>query len=193
MKTWTAAVGGLFLAVVSGAPEQARGRLETVSIESLEGQPVVVTAMFNPKELSVDKSVPWQTHPDSTEELPVAQYPGPEPTRLRLQLMFEDPSDVRKPLAVLEGLVREDPQLHRPPKVTVVWGGALSSGLPKFAGVIESVSQKYTLFLADGTPVRATAGVSMRAAAEVLAASSDPHGDSARTRSSLSTIAMPRP
>ena len=52
----------------------------------------------------------------------------------------------------------------RPPKVGVKWG---SGKLPEFEGVIESVSTKYTMFLPDGTPVRATCHVTIREASHL--------------------------
>jgi len=41
------------------------------------------------------------------------------------------------------------------------------SGAPQFKGVIEALSVKYTLFLADGTPTRATVSVRMKEAGRV--------------------------
>lgn len=40
-----------------------------------------------------------------------------------------------------------------PPRVTVPW----ETGAPPFRGVVESLGTKYTLFMPDGAPVRATA------------------------------------
>jgi hypothetical protein len=52
----------------------------------------------------------------------------------------------------------------RPPKVAVKWAGGK---LPEFQGVIESVSTKYTMFLPDGTPVRASCLVTVREASHL--------------------------
>ena len=52
----------------------------------------------------------------------------------------------------------------RPPKVGVRWG---VGKLPEFQGVIESVATKYTMFLPDGTPVRATCRVTIREASHL--------------------------
>ena len=46
---------------------------------------------------------------------------------------------------------------------TFYWTGA-----PQFKGVIEALSVKYTLFLEDGTPVRATVNLRMRQASRAL-------------------------
>jgi nucleoid-associated protein YgaU len=45
---------------------------------------------------------------------------------------------------------------HRPPKVMFTWGGF------KFTGFIESLTVRYTMFLPDGKPCRATANVSLK-------------------------------
>ncbi len=65
----------------------------------------------------------------------------------------------------LENLTLVDPALDRPPMVKVVWGQA--NGLPAFSGVVDSMSTKYTMFMPDGTPVRATASLKMKSASSV--------------------------
>jgi Contractile injection system tube protein len=57
-----------------------------------------------------------------------------------------------------------DAAKRRPPKVAVKWG---KSRFPEFQGVIESVSTKYTMFLPDGTPVRAVCHVTIKEAGSV--------------------------
>src|SRR5690606_14556302 len=54
----------------------------------------------------------------------------------------------------------------RPPTCLVTWG----KGFPKFVGVIEQLSVKYTMFFADGTPCRATASVRLKQAAKTTKA-----------------------
>jgi hypothetical protein len=46
----------------------------------------------------------------------------------------------------------------RPHMVVLTWG---ANALPEFKGVIKSVNTKYTMFLANGTPVRATCTVEL--------------------------------
>ena len=55
-----------------------------------------------------------------------------------------------------------DPSLKRPPMVSVTFEPP-NGGLA-FRGVVSSVSTKYTMFLPDGTPVRATASVKLKQA-----------------------------
>ena len=52
----------------------------------------------------------------------------------------------------------------RPPLVLLEWGE-----FPRFKGVIESLSTEYTMFLPDGTPVRAICTITMKEADTVKA------------------------
>jgi nucleoid-associated protein YgaU len=77
---------------------------------------------------------------------------------LTLSLFFDtyasDPgagSGVVKYTEQIAQLARLDRELHRPPICLLKWGR-----LQIFEGVLTSLSQKFTLFLSDGTPVRAT-------------------------------------
>src|SRR5262249_60602433 len=54
--------------------------------------------------------------------------------------------------------------LTRPPLCTFTWG----SNMPVFKGVVEDLAVKYTLFLPDGTPCRATATLSMKQSDHLL-------------------------
>jgi hypothetical protein len=56
-----------------------------------------------------------------------------------------------------ESLKDHTTQKGRPPKVRFQWGRAWS-----FEAVITSITQKFTLFKEDGTPVRATLDVSFQ-------------------------------
>lgn len=56
--------------------------------------------------------------------------------------------------------VEAESEEHRPAKVMVIWSG----GLPEFEGVIESIGTKYTMFLPNGMPVRATVNIRVKEA-----------------------------
>jgi hypothetical protein len=159
MSVRSVACAGFCLAALAG---QAAGapRRAVLTIKSLESDKPAVEASFNPKELSIDKSVAWATDPASTEDDPAIRYVGPVPRTLQVVLTFEDRTDVRPILAALENLVRVDEKMKRPQRIEVRWDG----GLPAFEGVIESIGTKYTMFLPSGAPVRATVGLRVREA-----------------------------
>ena len=57
-------------------------------------------------------------------------------------------------------LARKDRDLGRPPVVAIEWGAAPLTGSDfPFFGVVSQLTQTFTLFKADGTPVRATLSV----------------------------------
>jgi hypothetical protein len=143
-------------------------QLQKLTITSTDDQSVV-TAQFNPKEIQIDKTVPWQKHKTSKGDDVVLEYSGGEARTMSLELFFDNYEtgvSVEGQVAqlVLFGKVRningsEDEK--RPHLCIVVWG---ASAWPSFKGVIESVSTKYTMFKSDGTPIRATCNIKMKEA-----------------------------
>lgn len=140
-----------------------------LSIFTVEGPTITVQAIFNPKELQVDKAVPWTKSKSSKGNVPDLEFSSADGRSMSFELMFdtyEDGSNVHTtcvaPL-ILMSMVQNlegSEDKKRPPKVKVQWG----NGLPDFIGVLESVSTKYTMFLPNGTPVRATCNVKLKEA-----------------------------
>lgn len=160
-----AIVLGSALAVMTGP---ASAQIALVRIQSLEGSGVPINVQFNPTELTIDKQVPWQKKKKSSGDEPTLEFTASEPKTMDVELLFdlfETGGNVHE-VAVkpLEQLTRIDPALKRPPLVLFTWGS-----LPPFAGVVESLSVKYTLFLPDGTPVRAVCGLRLKHAEAVVA------------------------
>ena len=48
--------------------------VQKLSISTVEGSRIVVTAMYNPKEVSIDKSVPWSKSAQSQGDLPSLEF-----------------------------------------------------------------------------------------------------------------------
>lgn len=140
--------------------------LEKVLIKCLEGAKSEVTAQFNPKELQVDKTVSW-TPVSSHREDPEQEFKEPQSSNLTVTLYFdtyETKGDVyEKYVKGLEKMVLMDSSLGRPPLVLFCWGKL------QFKGVVESLGQKYTMFLEDGTRCRCEVGFKMRSASDAKA------------------------
>ncbi|WP_219837882.1 LysM peptidoglycan-binding domain-containing protein [Paenibacillus sp. R14(2021)] len=116
--------------------------------------------LFNPSEYNLESgnTFAWQTIPGL--QTPIAQFISGEATTLSMDLFFdtyEKASDVRLLTAKVSKLLDVDKDLHAPPSCRFVWGSL------DFKGVVERVSQKFTMFLDSGLPVRATLNVSFRA------------------------------
>ncbi|HTJ45471.1 MAG TPA: hypothetical protein VL463_25380 [Kofleriaceae bacterium] len=147
-------------------------KLQKLQIGSLDEPTKGIEAQYNPRELSVDKSVPWSKHKDSKGDQPHLEFTGADGRSLGLELTFdgfEKKASVQAQVDALLELAKvrdanaSDEDHKRPHKVAVVFGRG-SGNLPAFVGVIESVSTKYTMFLPDGTPVRATCTVKVKEA-----------------------------
>jgi nucleoid-associated protein YgaU len=131
---------------------------------------------FNPEQLTVTKTVTWSEpkKPVKYRNAPDLDFGGGQPATFSLDLTFdttrdEDEKDVRKytqellKLAMLGkwgssgGLGGHRQRRADPPRVQFQWGK-----LVLFLAVVTEVSTTYTLFLPDGTPVRATAKVTFK-------------------------------
>jgi hypothetical protein len=118
--------------------------------------------LFNPKEYSVQKSVQWEPHKAPGLDTPEQEFTSGNPAVLSVELFFdtyEEKKDVRKAHTdPIMALALVDPDKHRPPLVMFSWGGF------QFKGVVESLTLRYTMFLPDGKPCRATANLSVKEA-----------------------------
>lgn len=121
---------------------------------------------FNPKELSLAKTVTWTrpTTKGSTRASP-PQFQGPQPMKLTLEMFFDasdshDDSVVRKVEKLFSCCVptnaSHSAKKDSPPWVQFRWGG-----LTSFLAYVSSVSAKYTLFTPQGLPIRATCTVNL--------------------------------
>jgi nucleoid-associated protein YgaU len=136
-----------------------------------------IECLFNPKEYTFSKSNDWGSSKGDEagpqQNAPGLKFKGGQPTNLKMQLFFDtyhlakgaqSAKDVRSHTEKIWELmyVRDDKrdaktQFAEPPKVRFMWGQTWT-----FDAVIESISQQFTMFLADGTPVRATLDVSFK-------------------------------
>jgi nucleoid-associated protein YgaU len=149
-------------------------KAQIINIDSGE----IIECMFNPKEYSMAKRNNWGqpksgggASSNAGTNVPKQQYSGGQPATLTLQLFFDTYAgasgsrDVRSEYTSrIWALAEVDPSLQdntttksRPPKVRFQWGPAWS-----FVAVITSITQKFTLFSSDGTPVRATLDVTFQ-------------------------------
>jgi|SRR6266568_77215 len=123
------------------------------------------SVLFNPSEYSIDAAAKWKEQ-EKKGQPPELQYTGSERKKLAMELFFdsyEQQTDVREHTVKVGNLLVFNKEKHRTPKVTLSWGREAPGGpfadFP-FTGVLESCKQQFTLFMSDGTPVRAKVSVS---------------------------------
>ena len=119
----------------------------------------VVTVLFNPTDLSVERNSHYASMPVPGLSMPILQYLRGESDVLHLELFLDrtdQSSDVENDLSDLESFVVIDSSLHAPPVVEFAWGKF------SFTGVVTSLRQKMTLFSEDGRVLRARLTLSLR-------------------------------
>jgi hypothetical protein len=128
---------------------------------NVDGSPkgASIKVMFNPGEYSIQKANQYAETPLLGLPTPIRQFSSGGAETLTLDLFFdtyEKGEDVRVYTEKVAGLLNIDPELHAPPTLKFIWGKL------SFKCVLEQVTKKFTMFLADGTPVRATLGVTFK-------------------------------
>lgn len=124
----------------------------------------VLEAQYNPQEIVVDRAIPWkqQLHRGPGD----LEFEKAEPARMFFELLFDEAKSSKSIQPLIDRLIQfgsVDGDLHRPPKVKVVWGSA-AGALPAFDAVIEALSVRYVMFAESGVPVRATVEVRLKQA-----------------------------
>jgi len=134
--------------------------LQKLSILNLDNDQST-EVLFNPNEYVLEKKTPWREHEVPGLDLPTVEFVAGERMTLSMELFCDTSdqrTDVRKEMTDrIMNLMMVDQKLHRPPIVMVVWGASL-----KFKGVLEHCVSRFTMFLSDGTPVRAVLSVVFR-------------------------------
>lgn len=118
-----------------------------------------IPVLFNPNQYSLDRSNQIAELGIPGAAAPVLQYVHGNTGTLSMDLFFdtyEQQSDVRRYTDKVYGLLGIQRDTHAPPLLTFTWGNF------HFRCVLERVSGRFTVFLADGTPVRATLSVSLK-------------------------------
>ncbi len=129
--------------------------LVKAEIQNLDTQDTI-KVRFNPKEYVFEKSAPWKEHNIQGLDAPAYEWTSGAPMHLQVELFFDvyeekgENRDVRKYTDKIENLAFVNPDKHRPPILLFSWGKKL-----QFKCLLKHLNQRFTMFLDDGTPVRA--------------------------------------
>ncbi len=132
---------------------------EVDSSGNRKGGGVSVDCMFNPFEYTVTKNNTYEEKSRNNSNVPAVEFKKGGPQSLKLSLVFdtyekdEDVSRTTNKLwKFMESSTRQEGSQNTkvpPPEVAFEWG------VFRFVSVITAMTQKFTLFKMDGTPVRA--------------------------------------
>lgn len=146
------------------------GKLEKACLRVVDGEVSTkeLRFMFNPTEYTVSKSAKW-TRPttSSAKSATKPEFGGAQPQAVSMEVFFDDfeaKGDVAGRVQTLldwtkPTKVSVNKKQPSPPILAFEWGA--NPALAGFRGYLKSVTAKYTLFKADGTPLRASAQISM--------------------------------
>jgi len=115
--------------------------------------------LYNPNTYSVGKANQIAEAAVPGLNAPILQFVHGNARTLDMELFFdsyEEQTDVSKETDKIYKLLLIDRDTHAPPICQIAWGSFTMQA------VLDHVSGKFTLFLADGTPVRATLSVTFK-------------------------------
>jgi hypothetical protein len=118
-----------------------------------------IEVLFNPAEYALEKSNQFQSTPIVGLSTPLTQFISGNARTLTMDLFFdtyEKGTDVRAHTAKVLSLLEIDAELHAPPLCQFIWGAIV------LKATVEKITSKFTMFLGDGTPVRATLNVTFK-------------------------------
>ena len=120
-----------------------------------------ITVHFNPTEYAVEHGASFQETPVPGLSNPILQFVNGAAEILTMDLLFDTwtdggGADVSEDTAEFIKLLTIDGDTHAPPRVEFKWG------VFRFRAVVEKISQRFTMFKGDGTPVRASLSVSFK-------------------------------
>lgn len=127
-----------------------------------------LTFKYNPTEFSLSKSAEWDDPGVSLDkQWAPPTYKRTAPGRIAMEILFdafeELMGDVTDQVQKLINWTKPGPPdahgVEKPPLLQFRWGA--SQALMGMYFYLESVSATYTLFRADGTPIRATCSISL--------------------------------
>jgi hypothetical protein len=150
----------------AGLPGKAMAKASLAPIDSfLMGD---LTFQYNPAEFSLSKDAVWTNAATKREK----QWQGPtysqtNPARIRMEILFDAfpelfgdvTGDVQKLINWTKPSAHDASGVDRPPLLKFRWGA--SQAVLGMEFYLESVEAKYTLFRADGTPIRATCSIAL--------------------------------
>lgn len=134
--------------------------------------------IFNPTEYSIEYSAGFQETPPPGLSSPIIQFVNGNAQVLTMDLLFDTytnggGTNVTAATKPFVDMLAIDGQLHAPPRVEFRWGSFV------FRAVVEKISQRFTMFKSDGTPVRATLTVTFKQYKTIVEQLDDPRRNSA--------------
>lgn len=145
------------------APQKIQPDLEKAKLIAYNGEAPDIELMFNPTEISFSRSVTWVADDGSrgTTLLPKINFSGVQPYQFTLKQLLFDTYETKKSVMRYIDIIKKGVETiqkspdKRPPVYIFTWNQEY------FYCVMTSLSYTLTMFLSDGTPVRAMVDISL--------------------------------
>ncbi len=145
---------------MSEEPKVQKAKIFKLTPSGSVDQSKSVTLHFNPKEFEIAGQINWVEQPSIGNSFPQMTFAGGEAQDMTIEMLFDSTdtgSDVRDCYKTLLEIAAVDStkknqktKKSEPAECQFQWGQFLS-----FNAVIKSISQTFTMFKPDGTPLRA--------------------------------------
>lgn len=144
-----------------------RPNVQKAKIASVDNPAKAVTCHFNPDTFTLDRTINWNVDTSIGGDASSVSFAGGQASDLTMTLLFDTTdtgNDVRDTYATLVELSLIDQTskntttgMGEPPLCRFEWGRFLT-----FTAVITKLTQKFSMFKADGTPIRAEVTVTFK-------------------------------
>ncbi len=158
--------------------------LEKAKIINLDKNETI-EVLFNPKEYTLRKSTQWEPHKSPGLNSPEIEFTSGNNMTLAADLFFdtyEEKKDCRPHTDRLLKLALVEVTKHRPPLCQFQWGSF------QFKGIVEEITLRFTMFLSDGKPCRATAAMAFKEYKTAQEQTEGPHGNQSPDHSKRRTL-----
>ncbi len=138
--------------------------LEKAKLIIVDGEGANIEVMFNPQEISFTRTSTWDDDRGNRgdELLPKVNFGGLEPYSLSLNQLIFDTYETKESVMkkyinnIKKGVNAPTGVNKRPPVYLFTWGDEY------FHCVMTSLTYRLTMFLSDGTPVRALVDIALK-------------------------------
>lgn len=127
-----------------------------------------ISILYFPTEYSLKKGNSFTELAIPGLESPYIQYVKGNAATMTLEVFYDtyqDEKDVRTISNELSDLILIDTELHAPPPLRFIWG---MENMEPFTCVLEDVTRRFTMFMSNGTPVRARLNITLKEYKEKL-------------------------
>lgn len=146
-------------------PNKKSPQLVKAKLKAYNGESEDIELMFNPTDISFSRTVKWESQQGNRGEhlLPKVNFSGVDPYKFTLKQLLFDTYETKKSVMTeyvnkikrgVETIKNKDDK--RPPVYIFTWGEEY------FHCVITSLTYNLTMFLTDGTPVRAMVDIALQ-------------------------------